>query len=74
MLFIFSQEEKDMVQWDTNDVSDWFQSLGVKDVKEKIIEYQVDGLLLLNMQKNELLELGITSSIQLQKVEVRSII
>lgn len=60
-----------MVHWDTNDVCDWFESLGVKNLKDEITEFQVDGMLLLNMQRDELVELGVTSSIQIQKLEVR---
>ena len=49
-----------------------FSSL--KQRMQKLTEYQVKGSLLLSMQKDELLELGIANCVQTQKVEVRAII
>ena len=67
-----AKRSKDMDEWTMEHVTAWFMELGNKmdQYCNAIVDKEIDGLLLLNMEEQDLEELGITSKLHQRRVEV----
>lgn len=67
-----AKRSKDMDEWTMEHVCAWFMELGNKmdQYCNAIVDKEIDGLLLLNMEEQDLEELGITSKLHQRRVEV----
>mmetsp|Transcript_16478 Transcript_16478/g.24173 ORF Transcript_16478/g.24173 Transcript_16478/m.24173 type:complete len:136 (+) Transcript_16478:718-1125(+) len=61
---------EDIENWTIEQVISWFESLGLGQYKEAVLEYRVNGLLLVNLEGNDWAELGIQNALHIKKIEV----